>query len=578
MNKSKDRAPLIISKERFDGLWGLFSRHPFIITAVICVYLTGFGYQNNMLLKYFTEFTAAAVIGLCLYRCIRRLLDRRRSKALAVGIFILECAVSIVMVKLYLESDNRAELVYVLGAGAVCLLALLCIGDFIHYGNGYLRRLAVMTISLWGFVMRLGYVLETPIIRRQNDVHQFGGPDGHSAYIEYIAENLSFPDVDPTTVWQFYHPPLHHSICAVWLRLLKLIDIPYDVACESLQAVSLFCSLSCIILFYKLLRFFRLRGLSLSVPFAIVVFHPSLVILSGSINNDIMSVTFILASVYMTARWYKAPCFKNIIKLAFCIGLGMMTKLSAGLVAPAVAVVFLIVLIKNRSQFKSLMLQFLAFGGVCAPLGLWWGIRNLIRFGTPLTYVPSLPITSSQYIGDIPTKTRLFDFSFYQFSDVFEQWTVKTYQEFNPTVAFLKNSLFGEHMRALTFEGSLIAYPKTLFWVAMALAVISFISLVAVQFSRGNRPVKLMLFILEATLLTSYYKFCFEYPFICTMNFRYIVPCLFIGAAAIGLVMKKLDAKGNAVCCISQVAVTLLSAVMCVMSFLTYFVLISSLS
>ncbi len=579
MKKDLHRHPVFLTEERFGGLWRLLSRHPFIICASICLVMLGFGYQDKFLLYGYTQVIGGAVLVLCAYRLARRLMDSRHSKATSAVIFVAEVMAVFLFTRLYFTHDNRAELVYLGLTATAAIAVILLITDMLKYQKPCFEKLAVLYIFAQGIVMRLGYLLESPITRRQNDVHKFGGEDGHSAYIEYIYEHLSLPDFDPTEVWQFYHPPFHHTICALWLRFQTLIGIPYDVACESIQAVSLFCSLACLILFYKLLRHFKLSGVSLLLPLSLVAFHPSLIILSGSINNDIMSIMFCLGSIYCTAQWYGNPDYKNIIKVAFCVGFGMMTKLSAGLVAPVIAGIFLLVLTKKRREWKKVIPQFAAFGAICLPLGLWWGIRNLVKFSVPITYVPSLKPTSWQYIGYIPTKTRLFDFSLYQFEDVFEQWSDKTYLEFNPTVAFLKNSLFGEHMRAYTFEeGKLLSYPTLLFRIATILVVISFIATIVLCFKKGNRPIKLMLFGYELILLFSYYKFCFEYPYICTMNFRYIVPCLFVGALFIGLLYERLSKHSNVAAAICRVALGGLAVAFFAFTYLTYFVLISSLS
>lgn len=65
------------------------------------------------------------------------------------------------------------------------------------------------------------------------------------------------------------------------------------------------------------------------------------------------------------------------MSISLCVGLGMMTKLSVWMVAPAIAFVFLYVFFKNLKDFKKYLVQFLCFGVVCAPLALWWQVRNL---------------------------------------------------------------------------------------------------------------------------------------------------------------------------------------------------------
>ena len=169
---------------------------------------------------------------------------------------------------------------------------------------------------------------------------------------------------------------------------------------------------------------------------AILCFHPTLILMAGSINNDILSALLMMAAALWTLRWYRAPSFGRILCIALCIGLAMMTKLSGALVAPAVAVVFLIKLIQSRKAPGRLIGQYAAFGAAVFPLGLWWGVRNLLRFGTPITYVPMIADTDVQYIGHIPVLQRLFDFSPHQFSSVFMAWGNRNadYFEYNPTI------------------------------------------------------------------------------------------------------------------------------------------------
>ncbi len=70
-----------------------------------------------------------------------------------------------------------------------------------------------------------------------------------------------------------------------------------------------------------------------------------------------------------TIRWYRDSSLKNILILAVMIGCAMMAKVSAGLVAPAVAVVFLVKLWRERKSWKRYFGQFIPFGLVVFPPG-----------------------------------------------------------------------------------------------------------------------------------------------------------------------------------------------------------------
>ena len=45
--------------------------------------------------------------------------------------------------------------------------------------------------------------------------------------------------------------------------------------------------------------------------------------------------------------------------------------------------------------------------------------------------------------------------------------------------------------------------------------------------------------VLAATMLVSYYLFCFEFPFTCTMNIRYCVPLIPLFVMGLGLALRR---------------------------------------
>ena len=100
-----------------------------------------------------------------------------------------------------------------------------------------------------GCFLRLFYVIFSTIYDRQYDIgmidldagHTVTG--GHLAYIQYLFENGHLPDFDPTSVYQFNHPPLHHAVSALWLKFASLFLKDTAVLEESLQVVPFLCSL-----------------------------------------------------------------------------------------------------------------------------------------------------------------------------------------------------------------------------------------------------------------------------------------------------------------------------------------------
>ena len=110
-------------------------------------------------------------------------------------------------------------------------------------------RIKMDVILAAGCMLRLFYVLFSTIYDRQYDIgmidldagHTVTG--GHLAYIQYLYENWKLPDFDPTSVYQFNHPPLHHYLCALWMKLCSLFISNTDVLEESIQIVPFVCSL-----------------------------------------------------------------------------------------------------------------------------------------------------------------------------------------------------------------------------------------------------------------------------------------------------------------------------------------------
>lgn len=498
------------------------------VTGLCC--LVFFGSEDDYNSATFTALLIAVLLifGCFLFKMVR---DNRCVPKKAALMFFGAVLSGILLTVALLLTPYRA---FVIGmAGAVSLTLLW--GCFIKRGTMNTQK-AVLLLFAAAFLIRLVYVLYTGIYERQHDVETFGGGIGHAGYIEYFYNNARLPDFDVRDVWQFYHPPLHHILAAVHLRLMTFLGVSYEAATESLQMLTLYYSMVALLVSYRILRELQISEKALIAVFAVLCFHPTFVIFSGSINNDILSVSFSLAALLYAIRWYKQCTFRNILKIALCIGLGMMTKLSSWMVAPAVAFLFLLALIKNSQKINRgrYFLQFLSFGAVCLPLGLWWSVRNYLLWNVPPSYVPRLEVTNFQYIGDHSVFDRLFNFNFRQFSSVYDRWG-DPYFEFNPTVGLLKTAMFGEYINGTNFP-SIIAVGFLLFWLGVILAAVSVFAYFAVGLKDRKMPAAFRLFLLlsVATVLVMYYYFCLDFPFTCTQNIRYAAVTIPIGAAFIG--------------------------------------------
>ena len=295
------------------------------------------------------------------------------------------------------------------------------------------------------------------------------------------------------------------------------------------------------ILSYKIFRRLSIQGAGLIVAFTIVAFHPTFVIFSASINNDILSVTFILLSILCSLKWYKSRKLIDILAVAAAIGLGMSTKTSTYMVAFGIGFLFAYAFFKDKENRKKYFLQFGLFLALCVPLSLWWEIRNSVLYGSPFLYVPLLGSGGSwQYVGNVSAVERIFDFSKLFSSPVFDQWINrgdKLYNEYNPMISLLKTSLFGEYINDTSFP-TITTPAKILFWNNNILVLLS---VAAMLFAIGKliydkKMDELFVSIVAANvvMVVSYYIFCFSYPHHCSENIRYVSPVIVFGAAFIG--------------------------------------------
>ena len=517
----------------------LLYKHPILLAALLCIMSMtvstgGPSLVNSLVCGVFIILlgTGAAAYSAGLYEGgekLRRVIAIASAGVMAAGIFI------------YGSFLKGSYSVVIMNGGLA-----VCVGAFFYLlaCKKLSTRNVILLLFAAGFIMRLSYIVAMSTGQVQHDVYSPGAGAGHAGYIEYLYNNGPLPDFDVRTLDQFYHPPLHHIICAVWMRLQTLMGVEYLSAYENIQILTLFYSCLCLILAYKIFRRAGLSGAALITATTVISFCPTFYFLSGSINNDILSITFMLGAILNTLYWYKSRSMGRMICIALCIGLGMMTKLSVWMVAPAVALVFIFVFFTDIKNWLKNLVQYSVFIIICAPIGLFWSVRNFLRWGVPFTYVQRLSERSAQYIGDIPLLTRLFDLSPYQFADVAPQFTMykNGYDEFNPLVGFFKTSAFDEGICARRYS-QLPGFSHILFFSVVILGLAGFVGMIIMLIKKKSKMdglTKAFFASLYFVIFTMYYYFCLDFPHVCTMNVRYGVPLIVIGALSLGWLIGEL--------------------------------------
>lgn len=417
--------------------------------------------------------------------------------------------------------------------GALAVLGACAVARKVRGTLSQRRLLAYLMVA--AFLVRALYVLATPVTMRQHD--SFGPDDfgGHLYYIRFLMENgYSLEGVAPLSAWQMYHPPLHHFLEAYWLGLCQTLGVQGNALWELAQIPTLFYATAATLVCDRLFCALGVRGGARLACDAVVAFHPTFFIFAGSINNDCLCTLLILVSMLWALRWYAAPSPGRIGLLALAIALAGLAKASGLLVSLGVACVFLAKLLCTpRRRLGPLAAQYGLFAVVCVPLGLAWMLRCKLLYDMKFTYVPDLGAESDQLIAGYSVWQRLF---------VPEAgWWKRPYMSLEPSLNYniplklLRTALFDES-NYYPVVPTILAYALLLLGAFLTLATLA--ATVYVLFTRA--PLRRRVMRLSCAVSAFVYggmavKFCFEYPYTCTPNFRYLVPVRPVGMAFLGV-------------------------------------------
>ncbi len=421
--------------------------------------------------------------------------------------------------------------------------------------NKRLTIAILICIFLAGFLIKAYYVSYTETWMRQHDVISFGAEEGHAAYIEYLLNNKSLPDFDPREKWAFFQPPLHHAICALSMAASKTLGFSEKTIQENVQLLTLLYMCITMIVTYLMCKNLSIKNNSIILTMAIVSVHPMFTILSGSINNDSLSLMLALLSVYIAMVWYEKPTILNTCLLALCIGLSMMAKLTGALVAPGIGILMLMRIFREKNILKGIKeywLKIILFIVIVAPLGLWWSIRNAIKWNMPINYIPPV---GEQFPDEVGFVDRLFDMNINSpYVSLISNGDM--YDEHNIFYALVKTSIFGEYNYS-QYSRLLVVFAWILFAVSIVIALFALFSTMKVleqivkksdAIENGNEADSLkinnvtnddvakyvMLSVTYIVYVAAYLSFALSYSNFSAQDFRYgaiaiIIQSIFLG-------------------------------------------------
>lgn len=288
---------------------------------------------------------------------------------------------------------------------------------------------------------------------------------------------------------------------------------------------------------YCMLKELNIKGFWKIITILIIAIHPTFIILSGSINNDILLVMMTFICLLYLIKWYKEPNIKNTIILAFITALVALTKISGTIIAIPIMYIFINRFFKDyfkekdKQEIKKYALKFLIFGIISLGLGLMYSIRNKILFDQSIFFVPTPG--SVLYCGDKTLLQRLTIFS-NEWKNVY----CNPYDDCNIIAYLIKCSLFGEfNIKENTNKIIMIS----MIILNTLIIAITIISLVKILYNRiktiknkeidiTDNTILINMFIMFYAIEIVMYMFAnIKEPYGCTMDFRYIVPTILLG-------------------------------------------------
>lgn len=226
---------------------------------------------------------------------------------------------------------------------------------------------------------------------------------------------------------------------------------------------------------------------------------------------------------YFSLVWLDDKSLKNLLKIAFTLGFGMITKLNCAVMAFPLAAVFLLHFIrecKNGRLWKCIR-EYTLFLTVTAGIGLSWVIRNLVFYDTN-PGVPVLTEESEQYIGrfpywdvfGIPSSAEL-EYPFH---------TINGYSICNVWHILFRTSLFDEIRPDLS--DLLMMCCRIALVLATTLGIVLFVITIIMEIreiKKGDKDLGTFLLVGHVIVFLTFIAFILKYMYTCSANYRYVV-------------------------------------------------------
>ena len=406
----------------------------------------------------------------------------------------------------------------------ICILlgTFLFVGDILMASGGE-REEKILRWILWlGCIMRIGYTFYNGVFSRVHDVWYYDDytQNSKASYLMWLIERGKLPD---TYEGQLYHQPFSYLFTAGVCKILQLMTYDRNIYfIGSIGGKLGSCMASCMTLLFslKLCKELKMKAENKILAMWFVAFLPGMYLAAGRIGEDAFSCLFAVMEIYTALKWYHNSNIRNTIYTAIAFGFGLQTNLSCILPIGLLVILVLEKMVGDHDAVKKYIGQTAIFAGIAAPLGMWFYVRNAIRFGIPFTYINEQEVGNILWTGEHSLWER---FAPINWRNLISSPYANAYEDYNLSTYFLKSEIFGE----FSFEtGKVIPYTLLIINLLMTIFLIAFMFRLIIKREKEHDEWALM------GMFAFYLLFiCYSYykePFGCSMDARYflIVPIL----------------------------------------------------
>ena len=363
-------------------------------------------------------------------------------------------------------------------------------------------------IFILGVILRTIYIYKTSVYDRQHD--GLGLLDnGHLGYIYTLYKTHHLPI---TNNWQFYHPPLWHSLGALWITINSLFKVSLSKSLEGIQILTLLFSSLIILIVNNICIKLKLTNKYRYLILFLFSTHPKLILYSGFINNDCLLLFLESLIILILINWYNNPNYKNTIILSIIFGLSVLAKANGIIMCIPCLYIFIKKLLENKKDKIKYLKKGIIFSIISIPLSLCYQLRNYIKFSSIAVAIPSKKL----YIGDHSIVSRFFSLNFTQ---LFNKNPINNY---NLPSFIIRSSTIGE----LNIQRNNYLY-KILIIFNLIIFIITLIYIIKYLIKDRKNIIINTIIVTFITSIISMYIFNYKYPYVCSMNFRYIAIILY---------------------------------------------------